>query len=266
MKIWAGNEGLLRLAEAPNAYEILGNDEYLIEREGYLLFLGRGTDPRFNTVQHLRLSPETISTTVAEVRAIAREHGRSALMWEVTSTATPQTLADDLQQFSMTLHEPPMAVIMALHTPPPPPTSGVTVSRVETIDDFCIFVSITYEVFGIEDQLGDELIRIRREGAQDLAQTHFLRYLAWIDGVPVAAASATFTNVGVLLHAGSTKRTARGRGAYRALVAARWDDALQRGTPMLVTRAGPQSRPILQRMGFEELAEIHFLVDRFGAP
>jgi hypothetical protein len=264
MKQWSNYEDLLRLAEAPTAYEPLGNDEYLITGECYLLFIGRGNHPRFTTVQYLRLSPETVSATVAEVRAIARAHGRTALTWEVASTATPSTLLDDLRQFGMTPSDPPMAVIMALHAAPPPPPSGVTVSRVATIEDFCTFVTITHEVFGIEDQLANELDRIQREGAQDLAQTHFLRYLAWIDGVPVAAASATFTEVGVLLHAGAPRRTARGRGAYRALVAARWNDAVQRGTPMVVTRAGPQSRPILQRNGFEELAEIHFLVDAFG--
>ena len=57
---------------------------------------------------------------------------------------------------------------------------------------------------------------------------------------------------------------ARGRGAYRALVAARWADAERAGTPLAVTRAGPMSRPILRRVGFSELAEIHFLEDRFG--
>jgi hypothetical protein len=263
MSRWTGNDGLLRLAEAPSAYEILGDGEYLVEREHYLLFLGRGSDPRFNTVQHLRLSPETVSATVAEVRSIARQHGRMALMWEVASAATPPTLLDQLRQFGMTPHDPPTAVVMALRQPPPPPTD-VTVSHVETIDDFCTFVSITHEVFGMMDQLGDELDRIQRDGAQDLAQIHFRRYLAWIDGVPVAAASATFTDVGVLLHAGATRLAARGRGAYRALVAARWDDAARHGTPIVVTRAGPQSRPILHRLGFEEFAEIHFLVDRYA--
>src|SRR5206468_8394543 len=36
----------------------------------------------------------------------------------------------------------------------------------------------------------------------------------------------------------------------RALVKARWDDAVARGTPLLVTHAGALSRPILGRLGF----------------
>ena len=59
--------------------------------------------------------------------------------------------------------------------------------------------------------------------------------------------------------------TARGRGAYRALVAARWADAVAAGTPLLVTQAGKMSRPILRRLGFREVCEIWMLVDDFGA-
>ena len=58
------------------------------------------------------------------------------------------------------------------------------------------------------------------------------------------------------LFGGATLPEARGRGAYRALVAARWEDAVARGTPVLVTQAGAMSRPILARLGFREVCEI----------
>lgn len=114
------------------------------------------------------------------------------------------------------------------------------------------------------DRLESELIRIDRDGAADLADLRFRRYLAWSDGTAIAAASATFTDAGVMLHAGSTLPGYRGRGAYRALVAARWQEAADAGTPLVVTRSGPQSRPILKRVGFAELAEIWFLTDQLG--
>jgi hypothetical protein len=53
----------------------------------------------------------------------------------------------------------------------------------------------------------------------------------------------------------------RGRGIYRALVRARWDEAERRGTPALVVQAGKMSRPILERLGFETVCEVHTLVD-----
>ena len=58
---------------------------------------------------------------------------------------------------------------------------------------------------------------------------------------------------GVFLIAGAVAPWARGRGLYRALVRARWDDAVERGTPALITQANPKtSYPILRRLGFEE--------------
>jgi hypothetical protein len=257
-----GNDLLLRLAEAPNAYEPLGSGEQLIVRDSFMLFLGRGDHAGANSVQYLRLTPATIPATVAEVRALARAHDRRAVTWEVTTSATPPGLAGALGQLGLAPATPPKAVIMALREPPPPAPAGITVTRVATIADFRAFVTITHQVFGIQDRLENELVRIDRDGAADLADLRFRRYLAWSDGSAIAAASATFTDAGVMLHAGSTTVGHRGRGAYRALVAARWQEAVQHGTPQAVTRAGPQSRPILQRVGFTELAEISFLIDQ----
>ncbi len=56
---------------------------------------------------------------------------------------------------------------------------------------------------------------------------------------------------------------ARGRGAYRALVLARYADAVARGTPFAATQGGPMSRPILDRLGFREVCEIRTLLDAF---
>ncbi|HEU5212144.1 MAG TPA: hypothetical protein VFU10_05190 [Gaiellaceae bacterium] len=69
---------------------------------------------------------------------------------------------------------------------------------------------------------------------------------------------------GLLLHGGATLPEARGRGAYRALLRARWDEAVARGTPALITQGGSMSRPILERAGFRRVGHIHMLVDDFG--
>ena len=53
-----------------------------------------------------------------------------------------------------------------------------------------------------------------------------------------------------------TSPAARGQGAYRALVRARWDEAVQVGQPALVVHAGAMSRPILERLGFHAVAEL----------
>jgi GNAT superfamily N-acetyltransferase len=54
---------------------------------------------------------------------------------------------------------------------------------------------------------------------------------------------------------------ARGRGVYRALVEARWEDAVAAGKPALCTQAGRMSRPVLEPLGFLAVAEQEVLLD-----
>jgi GNAT superfamily N-acetyltransferase len=89
-------------------------------------------------------------------------------------------------------------------------------------------------------------------------------FLAYLDGRPVACGRAAFCDRGGQLFAGATLPEARGRGAYRALVRARWDEAVRRGTPALVTQAAPMSEPILRRLGFEEVTRLRRLVETDG--
>ena len=78
-------------------------------------------------------------------------------------------------------------------------------------------------------------------------------FAAYIDGELVACATAAYLERAVYLSGAATAPAARGRGAYRALVRARWDEAVRRGTPMLVVQAGGMSRPILERIGFRQV-------------
>ena len=42
-----------------------------------------------------------------------------------------------------------------------------------------------------------------------------------------------------------------------------WDDAVALGTPALITQGGSMSLPILEKMGFERVGEVHMLLDDF---
>jgi predicted acetyltransferase len=55
------------------------------------------------------------------------------------------------------------------------------------------------------------------------------------------------------LGTGGVREAFRGRGVYRALLAARARDARERGARFLLVDAQPTSEPILRRMGFEVL-------------
>src|SRR2546423_13548368 len=117
---------------------------------------------------------------------------------------------------------------------------------------------IAFEAFGMPEE--------RRKAALAGARARYGEgpsegYLAFVDGEPVGTATARFTEAAAVLYAGSVFPHARGRGAYRALVRARWDDAAARGTPALVTHAGAMSLPILRRLGFRDVARIRILLD-----
>jgi len=49
---------------------------------------------------------------------------------------------------------------------------------------------------------------------------------------------------------------------YRALTLARWDLAVERGTPALTVQAGRMSLPICERLGFQLVEPVRLFVDR----
>ncbi|MDB5295009.1 MAG: acetyltransferase, partial [Phycisphaerales bacterium] len=57
------------------------------------------------------------------------------------------------------------------------------------------------------------------------------------------------------LYGGGVRPAYRGRGFYRAVVAARARDAVAAGARYLQVDALPTSRPILERMGFAKVTE-----------
>jgi ribosomal protein S18 acetylase RimI-like enzyme len=80
-------------------------------------------------------------------------------------------------------------------------------------------------------------------------------YLASVDGHPASAAWIHFPQDSPFasLFGGSTLSEYRHRGLYTSLLAARAQEALQRGFRYLSVDAGPMSRPILEKFGFQLL-------------
>jgi GNAT superfamily N-acetyltransferase len=238
--------------------ERLVGDRFVVIRQ-------RGMTDRYAaSVHRVRLPPEGVLAALRELRSLFRSSGHPESLWYVDGRATPDDLAERLLEAGLAPDpDDPVLAVLALVDPPPPAPADVSVTRVETIDDYRRSIDIMCEAFGIdpenravmhakaEDWLEDDL----RSGRGDV-------YLAWLDGEAVARGKATYTERGVFLFGGCTLPAARGRGAYRALVAARWDEAVRRGTPGLVVEAGRQSRPILERLGFRRIGEARLLVDR----
>lgn len=239
----------LELAENPNTYVPLRPGHERIVTERYVLWLGRGDHPGWTVAQRFRFPAGEVDEVRTEIHEHVRAKGRTACSWEVGSSAAPPDLVDLLLGRGLVMDDEPLRVGMALTTEPPP-VDGVDVRQAASENDRRAAAEIGSLVFGTPF------------GEPPPPDPHNAVYLASIDGTPVGRASAAFGEHGMTMSGAGVLPEARGRGVYRALVRARWDDAVARGTPLAVTDAGSMSRPILARLGFREVCTIHCLIDR----
>jgi GNAT superfamily N-acetyltransferase len=132
------------------------------------------------------------------------------------------------------------------------PPAGIELRRVVDVADARALVSVGDEVFG-----GDHAA-IGRHILAGLEQspTTIEAVVAWARDEPVAAARVEFSagTDFASLWGGGTLPDWRGRGVFRALVAHRAALAAERGFRYLQVDALPPSRPILERLGFVQLA------------
>ena len=175
----------------------------------------------------------------------------------------PADLADRLVAAGA-IEESTMTAMVLDHEPPPAP-ADVEIRRVATADEYRRSMEIVADAFGFDDSSRAAFVG----GAADawpFWQTEPGRgyLLAHVDGIPVAEAGLAATIPGpVVLSGGATLPAWQGRGAYRALVRWRWDEAVRRGTPVLVVQASDDSRPILERLDFREAGVVRTFRDHF---
>jgi hypothetical protein len=246
---------LRELAEYPNSFGPLGPDDERIETDRYTLCLGNRA--RWNTVQRQRFGANEVDDVLEEVRAHLRARGATRTQWEIGSHARPENLVELLTERGLVPDREPYATAMVLRSEPAPPPSDVVVRPVETYEEYRSASEVQHVAFEMPEPFDDTGLRERWERSPNVT------FAAWVDDRIVGAATGAPTPHGVILYGGATHPDARGRGAYRALVHARWVDAVKRGTPLLVTQAGSMSQPILTRLGFEAVGWNHVLVDEF---
>jgi hypothetical protein len=256
------NPELLEFAEDPAPHlPAVADAELVVDDRFCAVVSPRGVD-----VSRLRLRANQVEPTVAEIRALAPPGVR--VSWLVGASATPPDLPERLRALGCRDPEPPdephVAALAIDHAPPPGPPD-VEVRRIETFDDFLVGLELmlaaapwTEEGRARQRQNVEERYERRRRlpGGE---------WIAYLDGRPAAHAAALAGPRGVFLNGGATVEWARRRGCYRALVRARWDDAVARSTPALAVHAQHgTSQPILERLGFRVACDLHALSD--GAP
>ena len=250
---------LREVAEYPNSFGPLGPLDERIETARFTLCMGPGV--AWNTLQRQHFQAAAVDEVLDEVRSLLRERGRTKTQWEIGSAAEPPGLVELLLRRGLVHDRDPYAVALVLTEAPPPGPADVEAGAVETFEEYAAANEVQWQAFGTPE---DEIAEARDLLADRWRDSPTVMHAAWLDGRIVSAGTCAATEHGLLLYGGATLPEARGRGAYRALVRARWDEAVARGTPALITQGGSMSLPILERAGFRAVGHVHMLVDDFG--
>jgi hypothetical protein len=214
--------------------------------------------PTWAAVSAVRVDATEVARTVAEVRELVGD--RSCVWWLGPSTEPPD-LDDRLQALGFGRPCDRVAELYSMATVEPTEVVEADVRRVETLDDYVTAAELRWTAFATPPERQD------RDGLAHAFRTQadadsVLVFLAFAEGRPAATAACVVSPRGLLLFGGATAEWARGRGLYRALVRARWDEAVRRGTPALTVQADPAtSAPILRRLGFVEVCRQRRLED-----
>jgi GNAT superfamily N-acetyltransferase len=177
---------------------------------------------------------------------------RGTVKWKVYDHDAPANLGDALAAAGFAAEGRETFMALDIADPPdwgaPPP--GVEVRRITDRAGVIDFMAVNTAAFGERGSWTVEFLESR------LADPVLGIYVAYVDGRPVTCGrledcpGTPFTGI----YGGGTTPEARGRGVYRAMVAARTAEARRRGYRYLTVDARETSRPILERLGFQPVA------------
>jgi hypothetical protein len=219
-----------------------------------LLTRNRGIDGSWHAVTWSSLSNSNGDEIIAEQVQYYRAQ-RAEVEWKAYAHDPPRDLLERLARHGFEIGVREAVLVLDLRDPPAwvNAESSTTVVRVEGLDQVEVYRRLAEEVFQESCQRqASELAQAIRGGSREHAG-----YIALDDGVPACIGRLYSHRDSVFggLYGGGTLSGHRGRGLYRALVAARARDAIAAGAHYLQVDALPTSRPILERLGFLHLTD-----------
>ncbi len=241
---------LLALAEDLNTHMPLRPGDFRLETDRYVIVFGATEGPHGTVVQRFRMAPDEVTETVTEIRAAIRKQGRTEALFEVGPSATPADLPAQLQHLGVSpfaLEQQTEALLLS----DPAPGWLPPYSRSQRV---------FWQCFGHVPENFEE--SVRKDYACYEGSPLWVRFAASIGSEIVAAGDLVYTEEAAILCGGATHPDFRGQGVYRALLAARYEEACRLGVPRLLTQAGHMSQPILRRLGFQPLCTVKIFHDR----
>jgi GNAT superfamily N-acetyltransferase len=247
---------MIELAEEPGLWIPQDPSSDTILADGYVVV----TWGKRATVERIRLTADAVPAALELTRALP---GIDRVTWWVGEHSTPSGLADQLLAAGLRPDDdmPELTSLTIASRPAGEP--AVEVARVSTYEEYVRAMELDWEVWDLPADVRDA----RRADAPEhwrmiVDDGRVSHYVALVDGKPVGFGRVVFTPWAGILMGGATLPAARGRGVYTALVHARWNEAVERGTPRIAVSAGAMSAPILERLGFARIGKVRLLVDR----
>jgi GNAT superfamily N-acetyltransferase len=224
--------------------------------------------PGPNSVSWIRCRAEEADEVIREARAIfAPRH--LPFMWTLDPGMEPPDFADHL--VARGAHPDPHgaeAKVMVLPVEAmveAAPIAGLEIrDALGDLDTFRKADAAAAEAFEavVPKAEPDYLAMLDRRRLNFRAERNRHWLLATVDGEPAGAGGIIlYPPGGAIINGGSVRPKFRGRGIYRALVAARLEIARQAGVAGLIVWGGDMSGPILAGLGFETVGWRRFYVD-----
>ena len=210
-----------------------------------------------NSWHSVAWSSLTADTADSAIAGEVDHHRRLGVLyeWKAYGHDTPGDLLDRLRRHGFSIGEREAVLVFDLAGPRPwdedPDISGT--QRVDRVDEVETYRRVAEEGFG-RDESGTAA---QLTAALLAGSTQHRGYITWHADQPVSV-GRLYTHPGSVfagLYGGCTRPGFRGRGFYRALVAARARDAVAAGARYLQVDAMPTSRPTLERLGFQWLTD-----------
>jgi GNAT superfamily N-acetyltransferase len=218
-----------------------------------------------NSVGWIRCEAGEAPEVISEARAIfASRH--LPFMWTVDPDVQPTDFAQQLARHGA--HPDPhgaeaQVMVMSIDaTVNAPPIEGLEIrDALADLETFRMANQAAVEAnLPIDSPESIAMQERRRLNFRAQGNRHLL--LATVDGEPAGSAGiGVFPPAAAILQGGAVRPKFRGRGIYRALVAARQKIAREAGVDGLTVWGGDMSAPILAGLGFEKVGWRRFYVD-----
>lgn len=217
--------------------------------------------PGPNSVAWIRCRADEVSDVIREARAIVAPH-HLLFFWTLDPDTEPPDFADHLSRHGVTFDSDVAVMVLPIEAEvTAPDVAGLEIH--DALSDPELFraaAAVNSEAFGSPTA---KAAVIERRRQSQLAAGNRRMLLATLDGEPAGSAGLSlYPPAGAIINAGAVREKFRGRGVYRAMVAARLAMAREAGVSGLMVWGGHMSAPLLARLGFETVGWRKFYLDR----